>query len=178
MLVLNVRVERATASLTLLLEVKDFFREFGTILVIMLLHVLALVAVHQAESNVLLVDAAVPFEALVREHADLLAEVIEAQILHLLLSHRVDLTAILSSLNLCFNRLMLLFNLTRLLLLIYLNRLEVVGDSTGLGLLLLMLHIAVKSLVFLELLEGFLLITLTNKERLPLLRLSFILIGT
>lgn len=87
MLVLNVRVERATASLTLLLEVKDFFREFGTILVIMLLHVLALVAVHQAESNVLLVDAAVPFEALVREHADLLAEVIEAQILHLLLSH-------------------------------------------------------------------------------------------
>lgn len=73
---------------------------------------------------------------------------------------------------------MLLFNLTRLLLLIYLNRLEVVGDSTGLGLLLLMLHITVKSLVFLELLEGFLLITLTNKERLPLLRLSFILIGT
>ena len=175
---LTIRVERASASLTHLLAVEYFLRQFGAILVIMLLHILALVAIHQAESNVLLVNAAVPLEALVREHADLLAEVIKSQILHLLLSHRIDLTAVMGPLDLRFDRLMLLFNLTRLLLLIYLYGFEVVGDTTELGLLLLMLNFTISSLVFLELLEGFLLITLTNKEGLPLLCLYVFLNST
>jgi hypothetical protein len=122
-----------------------------------------------------LVNSAVPFEALVRDQADLLAEVLEPQILQLLLSHRVDLTSILSSLHLRLNSLMLLLDLARPLFLVHLNGLEVVLDARGLGCLLLLLYITIVRLLLLVLLEGFLLITLTREECLPFFRLGFLL---
>ena len=58
-LLLNVTVVALAASLTLLLEVMRLLGQSGSVLVVVLLHVLALILVHQTERDMLFVDAAV-----------------------------------------------------------------------------------------------------------------------
>lgn len=176
-LLLNIIVIGATASLTLLLEVVDFLREPSAILVVVLLHEHALILIHQAERDMLLVDAAVPLEALIGQQTKVLTEVIEAQVLELLLSHGIDLTAVVSPLHFLVNGLMLLLDLASLLLQIRPHGLQVVLHSRRLRFLLLMLNFPLISLLFLELLEGFLLIALADQKRLPLLGLLFFFVG-
>ena len=72
-LLLNVIVIRATTSLSHLLKVEDFLRELSAILIVLLLHIGALILIHQAECNMLLVNAAVPLEALISEQTEVLA---------------------------------------------------------------------------------------------------------
>ena len=58
-LLLNVTVVALAASLTFLLKVMRLLGQSGSVLVVVLLHVLALILVHQTERDMLFVDAAV-----------------------------------------------------------------------------------------------------------------------
>ena len=115
--------------------------------------------------------------ALIGQQTKVLTEVIEAQVLELLLSHGIDLTAVVSPLHFLVNGLMLLLDLASLLLQIRPHGLQVVLHSRCLRFLLLMLNFPLISLLFLELLEGFLLIALADQKRLPLLGLLFFFVG-